>query len=136
MVATHIIKIKHSVLCVTAVYVRDVTNMIFVILHLNVQTICSSRYSHGQHDLLVQRRTRDWNVASLNPGRSSGEIVFSRIDFLCWLLFDVRSTPVLPQWYVKDPSNSAKSSDGRLHLNTLTPLTQRSRWADYAAVQA
>ena len=34
---------------------------------------------------------------------------------------------MLPQWHVKDPSHSAKSAGGRLHLNTHTPLTQRSR---------
>ena len=39
----------------------------------------------------------------------------------------VRSTPVLPQWHVKDPSHSAKSAGGRLHLNMRTPLTQLSR---------
>ena len=42
------------------------------------------------------------------------------------LLFGVRSTPVLPQWHVKDHSHSAKSADGKLHLNTHTPLTQQS----------
>ena len=35
--------------------------------------------------------------------------------------------PVLPQWRVKDSGHSAKSVGGRLHLNTYTPLTQRSR---------
>ena len=35
--------------------------------------------------------------------------------------------PVLLQWHVKDPGHSAKSADGRLHLNTHTSLTQRSR---------
>ena len=35
--------------------------------------------------------------------------------------------PVLPQWHVKDPGHSAKSAVGRLHLNTHTPLTHRSR---------
>ena len=35
--------------------------------------------------------------------------------------------PVLPQWHIKDPGHSAKSASGRLHLNTHTPLTQRSR---------
>ena len=35
--------------------------------------------------------------------------------------------PVLPQWLVKDPAHSAKSADGRLHLNTHTPLTRGSR---------
>ena len=34
---------------------------------------------------------------------------------------------MLPQWYVKDPGHSAKSVDVRLHLNTHTPSTQRSR---------
>ena len=39
--------------------------------------------------------------------------------------FGVRSTPVLPQWHVKDPG--AKSAGGRLYIKTHTPLTQRSR---------
>ena len=34
---------------------------------------------------------------------------------------------MLPQWHIKDPGHSAKSADGRLHLNTLSPLTKRSR---------
>ena len=59
--------------------------------------------------------------------RSAGRIVFSRVNFVCWLFFGVRTTPVLPQWHVKDPGHSAKSAGGRLHLNTHTPLTQRSR---------
>ena len=31
------------------------------------------------------------------------------------------STPVLPQWNVKDPGQSAKSAGGRLQLNTHVP---------------
>ena len=42
-------------------------------------------------------------------------------------LFSVCSTSMLPQWHLKDPSHSAKSAGGRLHLNMHTPLTQRSR---------
>ena len=42
-------------------------------------------------------------------------------------LFGVRSTPMLLQWHVKEPGHSAKSAGGRLHLNTHTPLTRRSR---------
>ena len=34
---------------------------------------------------------------------------------------------MLPQWHIKDPGHSAKSADGRLHLNTLSSLTKRSR---------
>ena len=32
---------------------------------------------------------------------------------------------MLLQWNVKDPSHSAKSAGGRLHLNTHTPLNQQ-----------
>ena len=42
---------------------------------------------------------------------------------------------MLPQWHVKDPSHSAKSASDRLHLNTNTPLTQRSQSGLIAAVQ-
>ena len=75
----------------------------------------------------LQRRTLDRKVASLNPGRSGGRIFFSRVNFVCWLLFSVPPTPGLPQWHVQDPGHSAKSAGGKLHLNTYTPLTQRSR---------
>ena len=74
----------------------------------------------------LERRNRDRKVASSNPGRSGGRIFFSRVDFVRLLLFGVRSTPVLPQWHVKGPGHSAKSAGGRFHLNTHTPLTQRS----------
>ena len=50
---------------------------------------------------------------------------------------DVRSTPVLPQWHVKDPGHSAKTTGGRLHLKQSYALDpKKSQWADYAAVQA
>ena len=35
----------------------------------------------------LERQTRDWKVAGSNPCWSSGRIFFSRVDFLCWLLF-------------------------------------------------
>ena len=84
-----------------------------------------------------ERRTRDRKVASSNPGSSGGRISFSRVNFVCWLLFGVRSIPVLPQWYVKDPGPSAKSAGAQVtpkHANTLDPL--KSEWADSAAVRA
>ena len=74
-----------------------------------------------------ERRTRDRKTVSSNPGRSGGRIFFSRVNFVCRLSFGVRSTPVLPNWHIKDPGHSAKSAGGRLHLNTHTPWTQRSR---------
>ena len=35
----------------------------------------------------LEHRTSDWKVTGLNPCRSGGRIFFSRVDFLCWLLF-------------------------------------------------
>ena len=84
-----------------------------------------------------ERRTRDRKVASSNPGRNGSRIFFSRVNFMCLPLFGVRSTPVLPQWHVKDPGHSAKSAGGRLrlkHAYTLDPT--KSERADNAAVQA
>ena len=75
----------------------------------------------------LERHTCDRKVASLNPGRNGRRILFSIVNFVFWLLFNVCSTPVLPQWHVNDCDHSAKSAGGRLHLNTHTSLTQRSR---------
>ena len=35
----------------------------------------------------LEHRTHDWKVMCLNPCRSGRRIFFSRVDFLCWLLF-------------------------------------------------
>ena len=35
----------------------------------------------------LESQTRDWKVASSNPCWGGGRIFFSRVDFLCWLLF-------------------------------------------------
>ena len=35
----------------------------------------------------LERQTRDWKVVGSNPRRSGGRILFSRVDFLYWLLF-------------------------------------------------
>ena len=75
----------------------------------------------------LERRTRDRKVAGSNPGRSGGRKFFSRVNFVCWLLFGVRFTPVLPKWREKDPGHCAKSAGGRLHLNLHTPLTRPNR---------
>ena len=61
------------------------------------------------------------------PAGTAGEFS-SPVSTLCAdSLFGVRSTPVLPQWHVKDPGHFAKSAAGGLHLYTHTPLTERSR---------
>ena len=52
------------------------------------------------------------------------------------VLLIFRTTPVLPEWHVKDPGHSIKSTGGRLHLNnayTLNP--SKPEWADYAVFQ-
>ena len=77
--------------------------------------------------VLIERQTHDQMVASSNPSRSSRNMFFCRVNFVCWLLFSVHFTPVLPQWDIKDPSHSAKSTGGRLHLKMHTPLTRRSQ---------
>ena len=79
------------------------------------------------HGMKCRISVCDRKVASSNPRRFGERIFFSRVNFVCRLLFGVRSTPVLPQWHVKDPGHSAKGADGRLHINTHTTLTQRSR---------
>ena len=35
----------------------------------------------------LEHQTRDWKVAGSNPCWNGGRIFFSRVDFLCWLLF-------------------------------------------------
>ena len=72
-------------------------------------------------------RTRDQNFVSSNPSMSFWRIFFSRPSFVWWFIFGVRSTSMLMQWHVKDPGHSAKSANGRLHLNMHTSFTQRNR---------
>ena len=36
---------------------------------------------------MVRAQTHDWKVTGLSPCRGSGSIIFSRVNFLCWLLF-------------------------------------------------
>ena len=60
------------------------------------------------------------------PAGAAGEFSSPESTFYADL-FVVCSTPVLPQWHVKDPGHSAKSADGRLHLNTHTPLSPQSQ---------
>ena len=77
----------------------------------------------------LERRTHDQKVASSNPGRSSGRIFFSRANFVCWLLFSVRSTPALPQWHIKTPVILPKvqMTGYNLHLNMHALMTQWSQ---------
>ena len=84
----------------------------------------------------IERWTHDWKVASLNPCRSGRRMFFSRVNFVCCLLFSVRSTPELPWWHIKDPGHCQKCrwQVTPKHMYTLDP--SKSEWADYATVQA
>ena len=82
----------------------------------------------GSRDSLLVRVPDSWSKGcEFESQWDWRENFFSRLNSVCWRLFSVHSTLVLPQWHVKDPCHSTKSAGGRLHLNTLTPLTQRSR---------
>ena len=50
-----------------------------------------------------------------------------RVQILAGVVGEFSSTPVLPQWHVKDTGHSDKSVGIRLHLNTHTPLTHQSQ---------
>ena len=52
----------------------------------NVQFICPADSGAGIAQRL-EHQTRDRKVAGSNPCRSGGRIFFSRVNFLCWLLF-------------------------------------------------
>ena len=72
-----------------------------------------------------------FEVASSILNWGSGRIFFCSVNFLYWLLFDVRYTPMLQQWHIKDPGHSAKSAGGRFRQNLHTPLAQQKlEWAD------
>ena len=80
----------------------------------------------------VGRATDSWPKCC---GLESWREFFSPELTFCADSYSVPFHPVVPQWHVKDPHYSAKSADGRLHVKTHTPSTQKSDWADYA-VQA
>ena len=72
----------------------------------------------SRDNLLAEPQTPDRKVVSSNPGRSSGRIFFSRVNFLVLTLIWCPYHPLLWQWHVKDPNHSAKSAGGRLYMNT------------------
>ena len=79
--------------------------------------------------LLVERRTRDRKVASLNPGGSGGRIFLLQSEHRVLTLIRCPFHTRVITLARKRPRSFylTKSAGGRLHLNTHTPLTQRSR---------
>ena len=56
--------------------------------HVSINLSLLARYIPGAGIAQwLERRTRDWKVAGSNPCWNGGRIFFSRVDFLCWLLF-------------------------------------------------
>ena len=88
-----------------------------------------SMHHFSWDSLLVERRTRDRKVASSNPGRNCGRNFVPRVNFVCWLSFGVRFTPVLRSFCQKRRWQVTPK-----HAYTLGPT--KSEWADYTAVQA
>ena len=54
----------------------------------NVPDVCTG----AEIAQCLECRTRDWKVAGSNTCRSGGRIFFSRVNFLCWLLFRYPAT--------------------------------------------
>ena len=78
----------------------------------------------------VECQTRDQKVLGSSPCRSGQQIFFHKVNFLCWLIFSMCSTPVLLQLHVQDPSHSAKSAGGRLQLSTHARYLCGFEWSD------
>ena len=61
--------------------------------HPKLQWICNLNAQKRHRDAgagiaqWLEHRTRDWKVTGSNPCWNGGRIFFSRVDFLCWLLF-------------------------------------------------
>ena len=75
----------------------------------------------------LELRTRDRKVASSNPGRSGGRIFFSRVNCVCRLFIPCPLHPRDTAAARKRLRSFCQNAGGRLHLNTHSPLTQRSR---------
>ena len=63
-------------------------------------------------------------------GGTVGEFSSPGSTFCADSYFGICSTPVLPQYHVKDPGHSAKSAGGRLQLNTHAPYVCGFAWSD------
>ena len=79
---------------------------------------------------LVERWSRDWKVVGLIPSRSGRESSSSELTFCGYTYFGDCSTPVLPQWHVKDPCHPAKKCRWRVTPKNAYNLDlTKSEWA-------
>ena len=112
------------VICLATQVTADHAHLVIYILY----TGCISEASGGGDSSVIERRTRDWKVAGSNPCWNGGRIFFSRVDFLCWLLFRYPFHPRVTTVARKKSRHSAKSAAGRLQLNTHTPYVCGFYW--------
>ena len=73
--------------------------------------------------------TRHRKVTSSKTGRSGGRIFFSRVNFLVLTLIRCPSCLRVTAVARKRPRSFCQRAGGRLHINTHTPLSNRSRSA-------
>ena len=77
------------VICSSLLELQDTTKTTWKRCHLHA-SFCVTSYITDHVTGLAQWlecRTRDWKVTGSNPCRSGWRIFFSRVNFLCWLLF-------------------------------------------------
>ena len=67
---------------------------------------------------VVEQWTGDWKILGSSSSTSGRRNVFSRVNFLCWLLFLYPFHPMLLQQHITDPGHSAKCAAGKLQINT------------------
>ena len=78
--------------------------------------------------MLVERRSRDRNVASSNPGRSGGVIFFSRVDFCVLTLIRCPFHPRVTAAARKRPPSFCQKCRWQVTPKyAYMPLTQRCR---------
>ena len=78
----------------------------------------------GSRDSSVVTALDLWSRSQVWSCRGGGIILFSRVNFLCWLLFQYSFHSV------KDPGHSAKSAGGRLQPNTYASYICGFAWSD------
>ena len=76
----------------------------------------------------LEHRTRDWKVAGSNPCWNGGRIFFSRVDFLCWLLFRYPFLPrvtAIGNWFhVESPERNSDCDCVPVHFHTSIQISR------------
>ena len=85
----------------------------------------------GSGDSSVVRAPDSWlKGCRFQSLQERQENFYSRVNFLCWLLFRYLFRPHVIAVALKRPGHSAKSAGGRLQLNTHVPYICGFAWSD------